>query len=91
MSHEHECVAHEFHSPRPQRLDDHHVFPISWGGPEDGETVGLCQTGHTNVHCLLAEYLSYGETPPWPIRRSYGPGERNLAAEAWRLKREADA
>lgn len=85
-----ECAAHEFHSPRPQRYDQHHVWPKYMGGPEDGELVALCQTGHTNVHCLLDEYEEHGQTPPWPVRRSFGPGERRLAEEAWRRKREAE-
>ena len=85
-----DCAAHEFHSPRPQRLDEHYLLPLEWGGIEDvTEKVLMCQTGHTNVHCLLDEYDEYGETPPWPVRRQYGPGERRLAETAWRLRREA--
>jgi 5-methylcytosine-specific restriction endonuclease McrA len=84
-----ECVAHRFHSPRPQTLALHHVFPASLGGADDGETVALCPTGHDNVHELLKAYRDRGQTPPWELRRQYGPGERHLAAEGWRLYREA--
>lgn len=81
------CVAHQFHSPRPQRLDEHYLFPLEWGGAEGSERVLMCQTGHTNVHLLLDEYERAGKTPPWPVRRQFGPGERHLVEAAWRLKR----
>jgi hypothetical protein len=79
-----ECVAHKFHSPRPQTLDTHHVHPIGMGGPDTvANEVKLCQTGHANVHRLLSVYEATGQTPPWVIRRSFGPGERALAAKGW--------
>lgn len=82
------CGAHRFHSPRPQYLDEHHIHPLSWGGPDTKDNVvPLCQTGHANVHDLLREYQKLGETPPWETRRQHGPGERALAAEAWRRER----
>lgn len=85
-----ECAAHRFHSPRPQTLDVHHVFPKGLGGPDiSANEVYLCQTGHANVHRLLAVYESTGETPPWVIRRSFGPGERILAARGWSEYRAA--
>lgn len=83
------CVAHKFHSPRPQGLELHHVFPKEWGGPVKGTTVAMCSTGHHNVHYLLDAYMKAGQTPPWETRRQFGPGERDLAAEGWRLYREA--
>ena len=30
--------------------DQHHIFPIEYGGPKDGLTVPLCPTDHRNVH-----------------------------------------
>jgi hypothetical protein len=83
------CVAHQFHSPRPQGFEEHHVFPKGWGGPENGKTVVLCSTGHSNVHYLLEEYQDAGQTPSWEVRRSFGPGERAIAAQGWDAYRKA--
>lgn len=81
------CAAHKTHSPRPQEYAVHHVLPKGWGGAEDGATVILCPTGHVNVHELLDEYRTLGQTPPWTTRRQYGPGERAVAAAGWDLYR----
>lgn len=84
-----ECVAHRFHSPRPQTLDQHHVLPLEWGGDDSPSNVVLiCQTGDANVHRLLDEYEKAGQTPVWEVRRQFGPGERTLAAQGWHRYRE---
>ena len=60
------CALHGYHSPRPQRLHIHHVFPLAWqveaseanpldpaGAEVDYGVVHVCPTGHDNVHALL--------------------------------------
>lgn len=86
-----ECTAHRFHSPRPQTLDVHHIHPLEWGGLGERENqVPVCQTGHANIHRLLDVYRATGSTPPWVIRRTFGPGERALAAKGWAAYRAAN-
>jgi hypothetical protein len=70
-------------------LDTHHVLPLAWGGIEEPKNqVEVCQTGHANIHRLLSEYEDRDQTPPWEVRRQFGPGERALAVKAWNLRRE---
>jgi len=81
---DHQCSVHGFHSPRPNDMDVHHVVPKSWGGPDvAANRIQVCQTGHHNVHELLAAYLRAGGKPSWLVLRRYGPGERAVAAEGW--------
>lgn len=78
------CQGHAYHSPRPQHLDSHHVIPSAWDGPDvRSNLVSLCPTGHRNVHYLLDSYVRAHGEPSWVVRRSFGPGERALAARAW--------
>jgi hypothetical protein len=31
-------------------LDSHHIFPVAYGGPEDGPQVMLCSSHHRKLH-----------------------------------------
>jgi hypothetical protein len=74
------CEVHKYHSPRPQRVDVHHVWPSAMGGPDVQENViGACQTGHTNIHMLIDTYIKNKGIVPWTTLRSYGPSERKYA------------
>lgn len=83
------CALHGYHSPRPQRLHIHHVFPLAWrpDAPErtDEDIVHLCPTGHDNVHALLdllrKFYEDHGGVPPYYKLREWGEAERDLAFE----------
>ena len=51
-------TAEEIKSANPKRCwvdnnkspDKHHIFPVEYGGPENGLTVPLCTNCHRNVH-----------------------------------------
>jgi len=79
--HKTECEVHKYHSPRPQRVDVHHIWPSATGGPDVPENViGACQTGHTNIHVLMDIYVkAAGKPVPWTTLRSFGPNERKYA------------
>jgi hypothetical protein len=79
------CSIHRYHSPQPHSLDSHHVIPRAWGGPDvSTNRVTLCPTSHRNTHVLLDAYLDADGPPPWAILGTFGPGERDLAALAWK-------
>lgn len=79
------CSLHRYHSPRPAYSQLHHIWPLGLGGPEKASNrIPVCGTGHNNIHQLLNFYVDFKGTPPWPIRREFGPGEREIAAEGWR-------
>jgi hypothetical protein len=77
------CCRH--HEPEPVMCERHHVQPLYLDGPETGELVPLCSTGHEIVHALLREWAkarAAPEGPPYPHR-----GNRYLfvvAREGWR-------
>lgn len=73
------CKCVRFHNPDPQAGEDHHIFPVGWGGPEKGELVFLCPTSHTNVHELLRAWKAWNGKPPWEISRHFSPYIRDLA------------
>lgn len=75
------CVAD--HRPRPQELEAHHVVPIGWGGPKDGEITWLCPASHTNVHELLRAWQRHGGPPPWSVSRYFSPFIRALAQRGY--------
>lgn len=49
------CTLHTTHSPvaLEEVLQEHHVWPLSFGGPDSGEKMLLCPTGHLLVHAYL--------------------------------------
>lgn len=84
------CACVTRHRPEPRELDHHHVWPVGWGGPEDGLKVWLCPTSHRNTHELLAAWRRYGGEPPWEPdgafvgRKRFGPLVQMLAEEGYR-------
>lgn len=81
-----ECVS--YHSPVPTHLVNHHIVPLSYGGPDvDENQIWLCPTAHGNVHKLLWDYERAGGLPPWEgVRWHYSAFIRNLAQKAWEGK-----
>ena len=78
------CSVHRYHSPRPQESDLHHVWPLSWGGPNTkANIVPICQTGHANVHRLLTALRRGSGVVAWEIRRQFGSAERHLAERGY--------
>jgi hypothetical protein len=78
------CVAG--HTPKVVVFHEHHIVPISYGGPNTPENlVLLCPTGHATVHKLLAQYEKYDGTPPWAIRQLANPYLRAIAETGWNL------
>jgi len=72
------CEIHNSHYPKPHRIDVHHIWPTGEGGPDvPSNVLGVCQTGHTNIHELLELYLDGGVL--WEIERTYGANERKYA------------
>ena len=72
------CELHNSHYPAPRRIDVHHIWPSGEGGPDIPENiVGVCQTGHTNIHTLLEIYLDGG--PEVGAERTFGKNERKYA------------
>ena len=56
-----DCALHKDHgSAKPLRMVVHHIQPLGMGGPDIKENkIVICNTGHLNVHWLLAS-LVYG-------------------------------
>jgi hypothetical protein len=53
------CALHRFHRPTPLRLVVHHVWPVGMGGPNRAVNREIvCDTGHANVHELLAALVA---------------------------------
>jgi hypothetical protein len=80
------CTVHKRHSPRSHINEIHHVWPRGDGGPDTAANkVTICATGHNNVHDLINRYRKSPDgTVAWEIRRTYSPGERQLAMVGWR-------
>lgn len=55
------CTVHNEHRPKPLRTVHHHIWPQEFGGPTVPENlVWICDTGHYNVHAILAELVKTG-------------------------------
>lgn len=86
------CLCVKDHSPEPMGAEQHHIFPLGWGGPKDGETVTLCPTTHTGVHVLLRAGQRHGSwPPPWALVRRFSRFTRHLADEGWSRAEAAGA
>lgn len=73
-----ECPCVKRHSPRPERIEKHHVYPQGeqvkrHGAVRDRFTQNLCDTGHASVHIGINR-LRDGE--------AMNLGNRNLEAVA---------
>jgi hypothetical protein len=76
------CVLR--HSPVPQELHRHHVWPLGEGGPDTSANLRwLCPTSHSGAHKLWREYRKCAGTPPWEITRHYPKYIRDLVHEGW--------
>lgn len=68
------------HRPGHADIDGHHVWPLGMGGPDvPANLVKACQTGHANVHRLLALYLKGGGEVPYAVRRTFAFAEQRYA------------
>lgn len=87
MGHDHGrvCLCVADHRPRPDELHAHHVWPLSEGGPDDGELLFLCPTQHVNVHELWRLYKRHAGPAPWPLMRTYSQYCRDVVARGWAL------
>ena len=84
------CICVLFHNPNPMELHRHHIFPLGMGGTGTPDnTVWLCPTSHANVHELLRAWVKYEGTPPWDIRKKFGPYIRDMAAQGYTRWKEA--
>lgn len=60
----HTCCLHDRHTPRPLKLVVHHAWPRGLGGPDEDENrFPVCDTGHRNIHVVLAA-LVFGRKLP---------------------------
>lgn len=92
LGHDHgkSCACVATHTPAPQELNRHHIYPLGEGGTDAPDNVvWLCPTSHVNVHELLREIIRYEGDPPWDIRKRFGPYIRELAYEGYRRMMEA--
>lgn len=79
------CSLTRYHRPRPVQIDQHHVWPLAHGGPDDpGNIVAACPSCHTSVHALLRLYARVGGKPAWRDRRRFPRGVQRVAALGWR-------
>ena len=78
------CACVDRHTPIPQELHRHHVWPLGEGGPDIAVNLRwICPTSHSAVHKLWREYQQHRTTPPWEIRRHYNRFVRDLVADGW--------
>jgi len=50
------CTVHRYHWPKPLRIVNHHVQPLEMGGTDTSDNkVRVCDTGHYNIHRVMAE------------------------------------
>ena len=69
------CEVHTYHRPQPMRTIVHHVQPLAMGGTDLAENkVHVCDTGHYNIHRLLADLIQHGK-----MRQGGTREERRLA------------
>lgn len=55
-----ECPCVKNHSPEPQRLNVHHIWPEARGGPSTKDNlITICPNTHNNVHELLDYMLRH--------------------------------
>lgn len=57
------CAVHKYHWPPITVVDDHHIFPKEYGGPDiAANKVAVCPNGHRNIHeYILAALHHYGD------------------------------
>lgn len=84
-----QCKCCVDHNPEPVGLERHHIHPLAWGGPKDGETAPVCRNTHGNVHILHRAAQRHGSwPPPYDLLRRFSRFTRDLAADGWRRAHE---
>lgn len=64
-------------------VDQHHVWPLSWGGTAAGPLRLLCPNHHRRQHSLLAAFHFYDGQVPAAIRRRFARDELSDATSAF--------
>ncbi len=55
------CPCARRHSPPAIVIEEHHVLPLSWGGPDvPANKVAICAQTHFTTHALLNLYVPRG-------------------------------
>lgn len=81
------CTCTPRHSPRLMVIEDHHIEPLSWGGPDvAANKVRVCPNTHYGTHALLNEYVRHKGAPPPTIVTLYTKPAQLLASMAWKLR-----
>lgn len=81
------CRVHGYHYPTPLRTVRHHILPEAEGGKATADNLAdTCDTGHYNIHYLLALIEAGANYKGIGTRK-----ERAIAEEGWRLIRIARA
>lgn len=81
-----QCVGK--HIPKPMELHQHHVWPISEGGPDiKSNLVLLCPSTHANVHRLWRLYEEFEGRPSWDILKGYSEYARYLVEKGRESRR----
>lgn len=62
-------------------LDEHHEYPLSLGGQDQGTKLLLCPNHHRRQHSLI-RYLVETAAPLWAVLRHFTQLERETAAVA---------
>lgn len=76
------CVSR--HVPRPVVLHNHHIIPLSYGGPNTAENkILICPTAHYNIHKLLWHYNKNDGLPPGSVRKHFSDFVQEYAARGW--------
>jgi hypothetical protein len=60
-----DCVLHDYHSPVPWILHQHHIVPVSWTralSMAASRVVPVCATGHEALHSAIRS-MCRGEAP----------------------------
>lgn len=61
--------------------DKHHLYPIEYGGKEDGATVDLCPSCHRHVHRLAEKWYKENNKPNQKFNRDSKSGRQGTIAE----------
>lgn len=81
------CPCVKRHSPPAVVIEQHHVLPLSWGGPDTpANKVAICAQTHFTIHALLNQYVHTGDTPSRGELNQFPPYARILAAQAWQQR-----
>lgn len=76
-----ECFGHVHTHPAP--LEDHHVWPIEYGGPPKQALRRGCSNAHGDVHYYLNMLLKHNGRVPRPEMIQFGWKNRGVAIEGY--------